>query len=55
MRFVPWPRVLSLPERFVGDPASLACDNIYFKLKLLHTLGIAPQYRCKMDTKSTYS
>ncbi len=24
----PWPRVLSLPERFVGDPASLARDNI---------------------------
>ncbi len=26
----PWPRVLSLPERFVGDPASLACDNKIF-------------------------
>ncbi len=25
----PWPCVLSLPERFVGDPASLARDNIY--------------------------
>ncbi len=25
----PWPRVLSLPGRFVGDPASLARDNIY--------------------------
>ncbi len=25
----PRPRVLSLPERFVGDPASLARDNIY--------------------------
>ncbi len=25
----PWPRVLSLPERFIGDPASLARDNIY--------------------------
>ncbi len=24
----PWPRVLSLPERFGGDPASLARDNI---------------------------
>ena len=24
----PWPRVLSLPEQFVGDPASLALDNI---------------------------
>ncbi len=24
----PWPHVLSLPERFVGDPASLARDNI---------------------------
>ncbi len=24
----PWPRVLSLPRRFVGDPASLARDNI---------------------------
>ncbi len=23
-----WPRVLSLPERFVGDPASLARDNM---------------------------
>ncbi len=23
----PWPRVLSLPERFIGDPASLARDN----------------------------
>ncbi len=33
MRFVPfkdpWPRVLSLPERFVGDPVSQARDNIY--------------------------
>ncbi len=26
----PWPCVLSLPERFVGDPASLARDNILF-------------------------
>ncbi len=25
----PWPRVLSLPEWFVGDPASLARDNMY--------------------------
>ncbi len=25
----PWSRVLSLPGQFVGDPASLACDNIY--------------------------
>ncbi len=25
----PWPRVLSLPERFVGEPVSLARDNIY--------------------------
>ncbi len=24
----PWPRVLSLPGRFVGDPASLSRDNI---------------------------
>ncbi len=24
----PWPRVLSLPKRFVGDPVSLARDNI---------------------------
>ena len=24
----PWPRVLSLPGRFVGDPASLARDNM---------------------------
>ncbi len=24
----PWPRVLSLPGRFVEDPASLARDNI---------------------------
>ena len=24
----PWPRVLSLLERFVGNPASLASDNI---------------------------
>ncbi len=24
----PWPLVLSLPKRFVGDPASLARDNI---------------------------
>ena len=30
----PWPRVLSLPERFVGDPVSLACDNIY---RQIHT------------------
>ena len=28
----PWPRVLSLPGRFVGDPASLARDNIYIFL-----------------------
>ncbi len=27
----PWPRVLSLPRRFVGDPASLALDNIYIQ------------------------
>ena len=25
---IPGPRVLSLPERFVGDPVSLARDNI---------------------------
>ena len=25
----PWPRVLSLPEQFVGDPASLSRDSIY--------------------------
>ncbi len=25
----PWPGVLSLPGRFVGDPTSLARDNIY--------------------------
>ncbi len=24
----PWPCVFSLPGRFVGDPASLACDNM---------------------------
>ena len=24
----PWPRILSLPGWFVGDPASLACNNI---------------------------
>ncbi len=24
----PWPLVLSLPERFVGDPVSLARDNM---------------------------
>ncbi len=29
----PWPRVLSLPGRFVGDPASLARDNILRFLK----------------------
>ncbi len=28
----PWPRVLSLPERFVGDPASLALDNMHIGL-----------------------
>ncbi len=28
----PWPHVLSLPERFVGDPASLARDNILDKI-----------------------
>ena len=27
----PWPRVLLLPERFDGGPASLARDNIYEK------------------------
>ncbi len=25
----PWPRVLSLPKRFVGDPALLVHDNIF--------------------------
>ncbi len=25
----PWACVLSLPERFVGDPASLACNIIF--------------------------
>ncbi len=25
----PWPRVLSLPRRFIGDPASLARDNVF--------------------------
>ncbi len=24
----PWPRVLSLPERFVGDPVALARNNM---------------------------
>ncbi len=28
----PWPHVLSLPGRFVGDPASLAHDNIVIVL-----------------------
>ncbi len=28
----PWPRVLSLPERFGGDPASLARDNVCKKV-----------------------
>ena len=32
----PWPHVLSLPGRFIGDPASLACDNILGCL-VLHT------------------
>ncbi len=32
----PWPRVLSLPEWFVGDPASLARDSIFFLFFLLH-------------------
>ena len=27
----PWPRVLSLPEWFVGDPASPARDNIFYE------------------------
>ena len=30
-----WPRVLSLPERFVGDPVSLARDNILYRLDSL--------------------
>ncbi len=28
----PWPSVLPLPGRFVGDPASLARDNIYMSI-----------------------
>ncbi len=37
----PWPCVLLLPERFVGDNASLARDNIILFLKegYLHWLG----------------
>ena len=34
----PWPRVLSLPGRFIGDPASLACDNMYFTGITLHNI-----------------
>ncbi len=30
----PWLRVLSLPGRFVGDPASLARENIFFVLHI---------------------
>ncbi len=33
-----WPRVLSLPGRFVGDPASLARDNILRVYAILITL-----------------
>ncbi len=32
----PWRCVLSLPERFVGDPASLARDNIMWKAEICH-------------------
>ncbi len=44
----PWPRhhVLSLPERFVGDPASLARDNMYtlqtFSNQVTHLEFIEP-------------
>ncbi len=38
----PWPRVLSLPERFVGNPVLLAHDNIY--LNLQQTMLILANY-----------
>ncbi len=46
----PWPRVLSLPERFVGDPVSLARVNILFLGTPLF-LGSAclPDYRVSHD------
>ncbi len=38
----PWPRVLSLPGRFVGDPASLAHDNM---LRLITKINMFRIYR----------
>ncbi len=35
----PWPLVLSLPGRFVGDPASLARDNILAINPHMHRLS----------------
>ncbi len=46
----PWPRVLSLPGRFVGDPASLAHDNILTH-KLL-TVGFTPSTRGQGDVEA---
>ncbi len=39
----PWPRVLSLPGRFVGDPASLARDNTYQKFELFGDIKVSYQ------------
>ncbi len=37
IRSFPWPRVLSMPGRFVGDPASLARDSIYMYFYVWNT------------------
>ena len=44
----PWPRVLSLPERFVPDPASLARDII---LGIINKL-VANRRRLEKETRT---
>ncbi len=39
----PWPRVLSLPERFVGDPASLARENIPYNIMYYRVPNTFPE------------
>ena len=42
----PWPSVLSLPGRFVGDPASLARDNIYISLQMAFHISAESMKAC---------
>ncbi len=44
----PWLRVLSLPGRFVGDPASLACDNAVYEMFTLESyIAVYIGIKCK--------